>query len=208
MARKYLAVNKNGNIGAHAIKGGRNLRENYVKVARFRGRNVYAKKGSGFENEGRTYITPPKKGGFRLIDFVPPERGGGGGGPGPKPPPEPPEGLVEVTGLVSVNAVSDGIAKGKNSSFHAEMLFFWYGRPGFNEGKLLDLATEILIETLPELERISFELASCCAKDQSRGGIEQVKPYGGQKFNEMEFEIFIPRVGGRVLTTGNARVSL
>ena len=108
---------------------------------------------------------------------------------------------VEVTGLVSVSYESK-----KNSSFHAEMIFEWYGPGSFNIETLLDGAVEVLITTLPEIERIPFELASVVTPDFNRRGVERSVPYDGQRLNEMDFEIFIPRVGGRVLQSGTARV--
>ena len=198
-SRKYLAVNKNGDIGARAIRGGRNLKENYVKVARSRGRNVYAKKGSGFENEGRTYITPPKKGGFRLIDFVPPERGGGGGGPGPKPPPEPPEGLVEVRGLACVEYEP---REAGNVYFHAEMLFTWYGPRGYKDSELINPAVDFLIDTLSTLERIPWNLIGLLDVDKRRTGLEQPVAYAGTRYQEADYEVYIPYKGGKIYARG------
>jgi len=204
MDRKYLAVNKNGNIGARAIKGGRNLRENYVKVARSRGRNVYAKKGSGFEAGARERI---KTDGFHkahIIAFVATGLGIGGGAvtsgyvektEGGK--------KVKVVGLVSVIYT-------RKKYFHAEMLFTWYGRQGFNDGKLLQNALNMFREDiLPEIERIPFELVASeyLIADEMRLGIEPTQAYEGGAEDEMDFEVFIPKRGGRAITTGSAHIS-
>jgi hypothetical protein len=111
--------------------------------------------------------------------------------------------LVEVTGLVSVSY--EGKRKG---GFHAEMLFTWHGARNFNVEKLLESATGVLIDVLPEIERIPYELASAVGPDFDRRGVERVVDYSGSDYDSMEFQVFIPRAGGRVLTTGNARVSL
>ena len=208
-SRKYQSVNKNGDISDRHIKGGKNLRENYVKVGKQDGRNVYAKKGSGFENEGRTHINPGKGKRLTVFEFV----RGGGGGPGPEkppPPPPPPGQLVEVKGLVSAFAVSDGIARRKNSPFSAEMLFTWWGNRDFDERRLLSSAWEILLDSLADMDRINMPLISSLTMDEGRGGIESVNEVRveSEQFNEMEYTVFIPNIKGRAYFKGSAKVVL
>jgi hypothetical protein len=186
MVRKYLVANKSGVVSNRKISG-RNLRTNYKATATSRGRRVYIKKGSESALKSRRYkirYIAPKSQPLKSRVYAQERLGGG----------------VEVTGLVSVSYES------RTKTFHAEMLFEWYGKAGFDEEKLLDNAVEVLIDTLPEIERIPFELASMVAPDFDRRGIEQVREYDGDRENEMDFEIFIPKVGGRVLTTGSARI--
>jgi len=117
--------------------------------------------------------------------------------------------FVEVKGLVSVYSVSDGVQSGKNSPFTAEMRFTWWGPKGFDEFKLLTMAVDVLLESLPELERIPYELVSTLVANEAIGarGIESVEPYDGPRENEMDYQIFIPNsMTGRALMAGSARV--
>jgi hypothetical protein len=194
MARKYQAVNKNGDISNRRIKGGKNLKENYVKVGKQNGRNVYAKKGSGFENEGRTRINANKGKRLTIFEFVRPS---GGGGRTVAIRKEEERGqLVEVKGLVS------GEYKLKSHPFHCEMLFYWHGNEGFDEKKLLESAYEVMIESLPEIDRITYVLITSenFGPDYQRWGIESVNQVQSGINEQMEFEIFIPGAqSGRVL---------
>lgn len=195
MARKYQAVNKNGDISDRRIKGGNNLRDNYVKVGKREGRFVYAKKGSGFENEGRTRINSGKGKRLTIFEFV---RTVGGGGKTITMKKQEREGeqLVEVKGLVS------GEYKVKSRYFHCEMLFYWYGKSGFDEKKLLESAYEVMIDSLPEIDRITFQLiiSEYFGPDYQRWGVESINPVNMGVLEQMEFEIFIPGAqSGRVI---------
>ena len=108
---------------------------------------------------------------------------------------------VEVSGLVGVYYDGD--------FFHAELLFKWWGRRGFNEERLLDEAVQILLSELPNIERISFELVTSpnMYEDVKVRGISDIQPYSGQNRDEMDYEIFIPKAGTRVLWTDRARVT-
>jgi hypothetical protein len=209
-SRKYQSVNKNGDISDRRIKGGKNLKENYVKVGKQDGRNVYAKKGSGFENEGRTHINANKGKRLTLFEFVRVSTGGGGRPSGQVKREEKGEQLVEVKGLVSAFAVSDGIARRKNSPFSAEMLFTWWGNRGFDERRLLSSAWEILLDSLADMDRINMPLISSLTMDEGRGGIESVNEVRveSEQFNEMEYTVFIPNIKGRAYFKGSAKVVL
>lgn len=181
--RKYFVVNKAGVISDRPM-GRPTPRKGFSKVGQIKGRNVYAKRDGSFKS--RKYKLSRTRPISPVVRELPHERQ---------------RGLVEVKGLVSVSYES------KRKSFHAEMLFFWYGPVGFDEQKLLDNAVQVLIDTLPEIERIPFELAFQVSADFDRRGIESVNPYSSQRENEMDFEIYIPRAGyGRALLVGNARV--
>ena len=115
------------------------------------------------------------------------------------------EQLVEVKGLVS------GEYKVKARYFHCEMLFFWYGREGFDEKKLLESAYEVMLENLPEIDRITFQLITSpeFGPDYQRWGIESVNPVNMGAFEQMEFEIFVPGAqNGRVLYNNVTWVSI
>ena len=192
MAYKRLIVNKLGHVTPHAIRK-KTLRDyRVVSEARFKGRwvNVYQKRGHGEQVKSNTYKLRPT-----LEELAKPMTG-----MLTKEEVEHPK--LEVKGLVSVSYES------KRKSFHAEMLFFWYGPVGFDEQQLLDNAVQVLMDTLPDIERIPFELASQVSADFDRRGIESVNPYSGQRENEMDFEIYIPKAGyGRALLVGSAMVT-
>ena len=107
---------------------------------------------------------------------------------------------VEVTGLVGV--YYDG------EFFHAELLFKWYGRGTFDAEVLLDEAVQILLSELPNIERISYELVASplMHEDIRVRGIGEVIRYDGQRVNEMDYQIFIPKAGSRCLWAGSTRV--
>jgi len=118
--------------------------------------------------------------------------------------------LVEVKGLVSAFAVSDGIARRKNSPFSAEMLFTWWGNRDFDERRLLSSAWEILLDSLADMDRINMPLISSLTMDEGRGGIESVNEVRveSEQFNEMEYTVFIPNIKGRAYFKGSAKVVL
>jgi hypothetical protein len=111
--------------------------------------------------------------------------------------------LVEVKGLVS------GEYKLKSHPFHCEMLFYWCGNEGFDEKKLLESAYEVMIESLPEIDRITYMLITSehFGPDYQRWGIESINPVQSGILEQMEFEIFVPGAkSGRVLYNNSAWV--
>jgi len=111
--------------------------------------------------------------------------------------------LVEVKGLVS------GEYKLKSHPFHCEMLFYWCGNEGFDEKKLLESAYEVMIESLPEIDRITYMLITSehFGPDYQRWGVESINPVQSGILEQMEFEIFIPGAkSGRVLYNNSAWV--
>jgi hypothetical protein len=200
MARTYLAVNKKGIIGERAIKGGKNLKENYVKVARSKGRNVYAKRESAYAGKGRENIRSSKRR-FKLISFI--TEGGGGGAPKLKPPPK--EELVEVVGIGGVDYSS---VKG---DFHAEILFTWRGPADFDAFRLCYGAGEVLIGALQNVDRINESLLAKCEIRQSsnppfRFGVERSTPYSGSEFNSMDYQAYLPMVGRKSVYSGRVQI--
>ena len=185
MARKYLASDKRGVVSDRKISG-KNLRASYVKVGKSKGRNVYAK--HGFEDKVRGSRKHP----ISFFEAKPRIIGG----------PHPPIGAkkVEVTGLVGVYYDGD--------FFHAELLFKWYGKETFDTEVLLDEAVQILLSELPNIERISYELVASplMHEDIRVRGIGEVIRYDGQRVNEMDYQIFIPKAGSRCLWAGSTRV--
>jgi hypothetical protein len=185
-SRKYLIVDKRGVVARRKLSA-KNRKANYKIIGSSKGRLVLRK--TTYEAQpvrSRRYKVREKM--FKPRVSVPLDGE---------------TKTVEVTGLVSVSYESK-----KKSSFHAEMLFRWYGNRGFDENKLLDGATEILMDTLPNIEKIPFELASVVSPDFNRRGIESTTESMSGRINEMDFEIFIPKVGGRALTSGSARLNL
>jgi hypothetical protein len=202
MARIKYLVTKRGTIIRHKVKE-KNIRLNYVQVGRVKGKPVYQKKRvkPAKEIKSKTYsfkrISKERKVAIKtkartklFRERQPPKE-------------EKREQLVEVKGLVS------GEYKIKSHPFHCEMLFYWCGQEGFDEKKLLESAYEVMIESLPEIDRITYVLITSehFGPDYQRWGIESVNPVQSGINEQMEFEIFIPGAqSGRVLYNNSAWV--
>lgn len=197
---KYL-VNKRGAIVRHKVKE-RNIKANYVQVGRVKGKPVYQKKRvkPPKEIKSKTYsfkkLTKERKVVIKSREKARVFRA-------KQPPKEEREQLVEVKGLVS------GEYKRREHYFHCEMLFYWYGKDGFDEKRLLENAYGVMIENLPEIDRINYLLITSehFGPDYQRWGIESITPVNMGVLEQMEFEIFIPSsLGGRVFYTNVAWV--
>lgn len=218
MANKRFIVTKKGQIVQRRVKGGKNLTANYRIAGYARSSETYKVKRKGktitktratsewrpvYQRHDQAMTTIKPVPFFKIVEFFKPKKQVQMRIIGPPPEETKQEGgrKVVATGIASVNSVSEKALK-PGHAFHAELLFQWYGSEQFDAGALVEAAVSILINNLPEIDRISFGLANSCQADDSRGGVEHAIPYDGSSNNEMRWEIFIPRVGGRALYSG------
>jgi len=193
MSRKCLTVNKLGWIQERSLSA-TNRKHNYEIVGGARKRNIYRKLTTQIIPKSHKYrvrLDPhlfakylDKRRKKRLLEKDTGEK-------------------VQVSGLAGVTYPS---SKG---DFRAEILFIAWVFKDFNEVSLLDSAVELCIDALPDIERISFNLVSHVVPNFERRGIERIEGYIGERINEVDYQIYIPRVGvGRALYMGSASINI
>ena len=197
MARERLVYNRLGVLSDRKVSK-RNLTANYKVIGYTKGRKVFAKK--GFDAEPK-----PSRGhkvkflvGFqqRLVPkeskkVIKQEKAEGN--------------LVKVTCLVGVKYEP---REAGNVYFHAEMLFTWYGLDFPSDLDLIVPAESVLVDRLSDLDRVNWSLISMLEPDRRVKGVIEKVSYAGTRYNEMDFELYIPNSESRKYDSGTISLRL